>query len=82
LRVGIVHGGANVRELLAKMKAGEESAKLDFVEVMACPGGCIGGGGQPKSIDPDIRQKRIEAIYALDKGNKLRESHDNPSVSH
>jgi ferredoxin len=50
-----------------------------FVEVMTCPGGCIGGGGQPRFTDDAVRQKRIAAIYAEDEGKKLRKSHENPN---
>ncbi len=52
----------------------------DFVEVMACPGGCIGGGGQPKSKDPLVLIKRMQGIYALDEAAQTRQSHHNPEV--
>lgn len=68
------HGGANARKLL------ESKDKYHFIEMMACPGGCIGGGGQPIYRDPDTLRKRTEAIYAADRGSKLRKSHENPVV--
>lgn len=54
--------------------------RFDFVEVMACRGGCIGGGGQPKSEDPFILQKRISHVYSLDEKAVVRKSHENPSI--
>lgn len=53
---------------------------FDFVEVMACPGGCIGGGGQPKTDDPAALAKRMNALYSLDQRSVLRKSHENPEV--
>jgi iron only hydrogenase large subunit-like protein len=56
------------------------------IEVMACPGGCIGGGGQPyppggtKVLDPELLRLRAQALYTIDKEKKLRCSHDNPAV--
>lgn len=78
LRVAIAHGGANVRKLLDKIIKGE--VYYDFIEIMACPGGCIGGGGQPKSLDKDVLVKRMEAIYTIDEKSVLRKSHENPSI--
>jgi len=49
--------------------------------VMTCPGGCIGGGGQPRFTTNEIRQARISAIYAEDEEKKLRKSHDNPAIN-
>ena len=51
-----------------------------FIEIMGCPGGCITGGGQPRSDDPEIRTKRMKAIYNEDESKALRKSHENPSV--
>jgi iron-only hydrogenase group A len=78
LRVAVAHGLGNTRRLLERIRAGE--AKYHFVEVMTCPGGCIGGGGQPRFTDDSVRLKRISAIYAEDESKKLRKSHDNPAV--
>ena len=54
--------------------------KYHFIEMMACPGGCIGGGGQPIYKDPDTLRKRMEAIYSADRAMTLRKSHENPIV--
>jgi len=81
LNVAIVHGTANARKLLATLKAG--GAHYDFIEVMACRGGCIGGGGQPRTAVPPtdaIRHARIQGLYALDTGDAKRLSHENPQV--
>lgn len=78
LKVAIAHGTANVKKLLDEIKEGNKY--YDFVEIMACPGGCIGGGGQPKSLDPDILKKRANAIYTIDERSTLRRSHENPDV--
>jgi len=74
IRFACAHGGANTHKLL------EQKGKYHFIEMMACPGGCIGGGGQPIYRDPDTLRKRTEAIYAADRGSKLRKSHENPVV--
>jgi hypothetical protein len=58
----------------------EGTADYSFVEVMACPGGCIGGGGQPRSKDKEILKKRQAAIYDVDERSTLRRSHENPIV--
>ncbi|MEG0597991.1 MAG: NADH-dependent [FeFe] hydrogenase, group A6 [Oscillospiraceae bacterium] len=77
LKVAIANGLKNAEELLEKVAAGEEYA---FIEIMACPGGCIGGGGQPIGTDNAKRLKRIAALYALDEDTALRKSHENPEV--
>ena len=64
-------------KLLDKIKAGE--ADYHFIEIMACPGGCSSGGGQPITCSQG-RQKRIEALYKCDRELPLRSSHDNPAV--
>ena len=64
---------------MEKLKNGELE-DIHFIEIMACPGGCIGGGGQPRSDDPDIINKRMKGIYDSDKKMKLRKSHENPAV--
>jgi iron-only hydrogenase group A len=78
LRVAVVHGLGQAKTLIKKLKAGEVA--YDFVEVMACPGGCIGGGGQPKATSPDTLAKRLEVIYQLDRSLPQRKSHENPTV--
>ena len=77
-KVAVAHGLGNARNLIEKIRSGE--ASYHFIEIMTCPGGCIGGGGQPRMTTNAIRKKRIEAIYAEDEGRKLRKSHDNPEV--
>jgi iron-only hydrogenase group A len=77
LKVGVAHGLGNAKKIIEAMRAGEE---FHFIEVMTCPGGCIGGGGQPRFTTNEIRRKRIGAIYAEDEGKQLRKSHLNPEV--
>ena len=81
VKVAVVHGTANARKLLEKIKAG--TADYHFVEVMTCPGGCIGGGGQPKDRQfqgDALRAKRIEGLYKRDDAMELRLSHENPQI--
>ncbi len=78
VRVAVAHGLVNARRLMEKVAAGE--ADYHFIEIMACPGGCLGGGGQPIPTNPELRQKRCEAIYAEDCALPVRKSHDNPEV--
>ena len=74
LRFAVAHGGANIRKLL------ENKDKYHFIEMMACPGGCIGGGGQPLHATREILKKRMDAIYQADSVLNLRKSHENPIV--
>ena len=78
LNVAVAHGLANARRVIEAVRAGE--AKYHFIEVMTCPGGCIGGGGQPRFTTNEVREARIAAIYREDEGKKLRKSHDNPEI--
>ncbi|HHY45849.1 MAG TPA: 2Fe-2S iron-sulfur cluster binding domain-containing protein [Firmicutes bacterium] len=78
VKVAVAHGLGNARKLLDKVRDG--SADYHFIEIMCCPGGCIGGGGQPIPTDDEIRAKRIDAIYREDRGMPLRKSHLNPAV--
>lgn len=78
-KVAVAHGLGNAAKLLDSVKEGK--ASYHFVEVMTCPGGCIGGGGQPRFTTDEIRNKRIEAIYKEDEGKELRKSHDNPDIN-
>lgn len=78
IRAAVVHGLGNTRKLIERILAGE--AEYDFVEVMACPGGCAGGGGQPITEGREMAGERGSKLYTLDKKNPLRFSHENPSV--
>lgn len=79
LRIGIAHGLGNARRLLEGLRDG--TYQFDAIEIMACPGGCIGGGGQPfHHGDMEIILKRQEAIYREDRNKKIRLSHKNPMV--
>ena len=78
LKCAVAHGLINAKTVMDAVKEG--TSGYHFIEFMACPGGCLGGGGQPIPTNPEIRQKRAEAIYAEDKGLPLRKSHDNPEV--
>ncbi len=78
LKVAMVNGLGNARKLLKKLKKGKVS--YDFVEVMACPGGCVGGGGQPIHDGYEMAPERGEILYRLDRQSQLRFSHENPSI--
>jgi NADH-quinone oxidoreductase subunit G/NADP-reducing hydrogenase subunit HndD len=78
VKAAVAHGLANAAKLLDAIQAGE--ANYHFVEIMACPGGCIGGGGQPIPTSLDIRMARAEAIYQADRDLPIRRSHENPSI--
>jgi iron-only hydrogenase group A len=79
LNVAVAHGLGNAQRVIAACRSGEK--QYHFVEVMTCPGGCIGGGGQPRYTNNKVREARIGAIYREDDGKKLRKSHDNPDVA-
>ncbi|HVP13692.1 MAG TPA: NADH-dependent [FeFe] hydrogenase, group A6 [Phycisphaerae bacterium] len=78
LKVAVAHGLGNARKLIERIRSGQ--GQYHFIEVMTCPGGCIGGGGQPRMTTNDVREARIAAIYREDEGRELRKSHDNPAV--
>ncbi|HZK83221.1 MAG TPA: NADH-dependent [FeFe] hydrogenase, group A6 [Desulfosporosinus sp.] len=79
LRVAVTHGLGNARRILEKIQAGESN--YDVIEIMACPGGCIGGGGQPYHHgNVEILKARANAIYQEDRSKPLRKSHENPAV--
>ncbi len=79
IHIGIAHGLKNARTLLERVRKGEE--QFHAIEVMACPGGCIGGAGQPYHHgDSSIIKKRFDATYEEDRNKPLRKSHENPSV--
>ena len=75
LRIAVVHGLGNARKLLEDIKAGR--AEFDFVEVMACPGGCVAGGGQPISHEEGFRTKRASGLYDTDKERQVQKPQDN-----
>ncbi len=81
VNVAVVYGTANARRMIERMKQGEK--QYHFIEVMTCPGGCIGGGGQPKDLFKDadeVRKARIDSLYKKDAEMTLRKSHENPSI--
>lgn len=78
VKVAVTSGTAGAKILMDQLKRGE--SPYHFIEVMGCPGGCIMGGGQPRSKDPDVREKRLRGIYDEDEGKKFRKSHENPSI--
>lgn len=78
IRLAVVHTLKNARKIMEQVKKG--ISPYDFIEVMACPGGCIGGGGQPIGTTNAIRQKRMAALYEIDKNMPLRKSHENPEI--
>jgi iron-only hydrogenase group A len=74
IRFAVAHGGANAKKLL------ENKDKYHFIEIMACPGGCIGGGGQPVHSTKETLRKRMNALYQADASLPIRKSHENPVV--
>ncbi|MFH1001402.1 MAG: NADH-dependent [FeFe] hydrogenase, group A6 [Bacteroidota bacterium] len=78
LKVAVAHGLINARKIMDQVAAGK--SPYHFIEVMACPGGCIGGGGQPIPTNEEIRTKRAQAIYEEDMGMPRRKSHENPEI--
>lgn len=80
LKVGIAHGLGNARKLLDDIRAGRNHYHV--IEIMACPGGCVGGGGQPiHHGNSDILRARAEALYREDRQKLLRKSHENPFIA-
>ncbi|MCE5268841.1 MAG: iron hydrogenase small subunit, partial [Planctomycetaceae bacterium] len=83
IHIGVANGLTNAKTLLDRVKAGE---KFHVIEVMACPGGCCGGGGQPyppegvEVLDSDWLFQRGNALYSIDRGKPLRKSYENPAV--
>lgn len=83
VRLAIAHGLGNARALLNSIRNGE--AEYDFIEIMACPGGCVTGGGQPivpakVQMDIDLKKERAKALYSEDKKAPIRKSHENPDI--
>ena len=77
-KLAVVSGLKNARKIIEKLKSG---VNYDFIEVMACPGGCVGGAGQPVFFDPAVRQKRAKGLYENDRMLELHKSQDNPYVA-
>ncbi len=84
LNVGVANGLTNAKTLLDQATSGEKT--FHVIEIMACPGGCIGGGGQPypplqsQVLDAELLRRRARALYSIDGGKQLRRSHENPAV--
>jgi len=78
IKIAVTSGTGNAKNILEKLK--EKPNLYDYVEVMACPGGCIGGGGQPMPTDKKTRKKRAQGLYSSDKKKKVRLAHENPIV--
>lgn len=78
LRMAVAHGLANAKQIMLGVKKNRQ--KYHLIEIMACPGGCLGGGGQPIPTNPEIRQKRIQALYAEEMGMEIRKAHENPDL--
>ncbi|MDX1357361.1 MAG: NADH-dependent [FeFe] hydrogenase, group A6 [Clostridia bacterium] len=78
VKVAVAHSLSKARQILELIKQGK--ADYAFIEIMCCPGGCIGGGGQPLGGTDELRLKRIDAIYKADKDLPMRKSHENPAI--
>ena len=78
LRIGIANGMENAKIILDDLS--RDPKAYDYIEIMACPGGCIGGGGQPLPVNDEIRKKRAAGLYADDCSRKLRLAHESPAV--
>lgn len=78
IKIAVVHTLKSAMEMLERVKNG--TADYQFIEVMACPGGCIGGGGQPVPVNAEIRKLRRKGLFDCDRANELRKSHENPEI--
>jgi iron only hydrogenase large subunit-like protein len=78
-RFAVAHGLSNARKICDLVAEGEGG--YHFIEIMCCPGGCIGGGGQPRFTTDEVRKARIQAIYEEDEHRPLRKSHENPAIT-
>lgn len=83
INVAIAHGLGNARKLLDAVKAGEKN--YHFIEIMACPGGCVTGGGQPicsakTQMEVDVKAERAKVLYSEDEKSTIRKSHENPDI--
>ena len=81
LKVAVAHGTANAKKVMEDIKAGGHFSECHFIEFMACPGGCLGGGGQPIPTSKEIRAARARAIYGEEKELTVRKSYENPAVA-
>jgi len=86
VNIAVSNGLTNAKEIMEKVKAGGKQYHL--IEIMACPGGCVAGGGQPYPpfdmdvLDPELGRMRAKALYSIDSGKQLRRSHENPAIEH
>ncbi len=83
IKIAVAHGLGNVEYVLGKIRQAKAQGKempYHFVEVMACPGGCVGGGGQPYMVTDELRIKRAEGLYQDDTDKQIRCSHQNPYI--
>jgi iron-only hydrogenase group A len=83
VRIAVAHGLKNVEYVLEKIRKAKVEGKelpYHFVEVMACPGGCVGGGGQPYGVTDELRKARADGLYCDDRDQAIRYSHENPYV--
>ncbi|MFW5719048.1 MAG: NADH-dependent [FeFe] hydrogenase, group A6 [Halanaerobium sp.] len=78
IKVGIANGFGNAQKLLEEVRAGKSD--LDFIEIMACPHGCVGGGGQPRPATNEKKVKRGQGLASIDDSSKIRKSHENPQI--
>ena len=81
LKVAVCHGTANAKRVLDNIKEGGKLSECHFIEFMACPGGCLGGGGMPIPTNEKIREARARAIYAEDEASEVRKSYENPAIA-
>jgi iron-only hydrogenase group A len=80
LKVAVAHGTANAKKVIENIKAGGKLSECHFIEYMACPGGCLGGGGMPIPTNEKVRAARAKAIYAEDTNSEVRKSYENPAI--
>lgn len=83
IKVAVAHGMAHVQSIMEEIREARDKGKelpYHFIEVMACRGGCVAGGGQPYNTDDRVRAKRIEALYVDDEASVVRCSHQNPEI--
>ena len=78
VKVAVAHGLSNANQLMQKVR--NKETDYTFIEIMSCPGGCIGGGGQPVGTDLKIKAQRINTIYEIDRSKPIRKSHENPEI--